>query len=183
MGIPIVIMLSEAERNRQGQNAAQLAALVLFSRQTLLALPSVFYFLHPLIIAYSLFASFFFLLSLLRPTIISWPCRLWSLAAADPRTAGRLFAQIGTNYPPLSTGLQIPQGVDPNAYPDAAIPYHRLYVTNLPWSLSGGDMRQVFEAFGEIQFVDMHIDFVSFILHCLSFLLLVRFYGDIRLRY
>nr|XP_019044601.1 RNA-binding protein 39 [Kwoniella bestiolae CBS 10118]OCF23531.1 RNA-binding protein 39 [Kwoniella bestiolae CBS 10118] len=43
--------------------------------------------------------------------------------------------------------------------PDAAIPYHRLYISNIAFSLSADDMRQVFEPFGEIEFVDLHIDF------------------------
>ncbi|OCF42728.1 RNA-binding protein 39 [Kwoniella heveanensis CBS 569] len=43
--------------------------------------------------------------------------------------------------------------------PDAAIPYHRLYISNIAFSLSADDLRQVFEPFGELEFVDLHVDF------------------------
>ncbi|WWC93704.1 hypothetical protein V866_000540 [Kwoniella sp. B9012] len=66
---------------------------------------------------------------------------------------------FGHTFPPLSTGLAIPQGLDVDAHRDAAIPYHRLYISNIAFSLSADDIRQVFEPFGEIEFVDLHIDF------------------------
>ncbi|OCF76109.1 RNA-binding protein 39 [Kwoniella mangroviensis CBS 8886] len=66
---------------------------------------------------------------------------------------------FGHTFPPLSTGLAIPQGLDVDAHRDAAIPYHRLYISNIAFSLSADDLRQVFEPFGEIEFVDLHIDF------------------------
>ncbi|WVQ68142.1 uncharacterized protein L199_006348 [Kwoniella botswanensis] len=66
---------------------------------------------------------------------------------------------FGHTFPPLSTGLTIPQGLDVDAHRDAAIPYHRLYISNIAFSLSADDIRQVFEPFGEIEFVDLHIDF------------------------
>ena len=34
-------------------------------------------------------------------------------------------------------------------------------MSNLSMSLSSDDLRQVFEAFGEIEFVDLHYSFVS----------------------
>lgn len=65
------------------------------------------------------------------------------------------------NFPPLSTGLQIPPGVDIDRNRYASIPYHRLFVSNLASTLNKEDVTQVFEAFGEIEFVDLHINFVS----------------------
>ncbi|WRT68315.1 uncharacterized protein IL334_005291 [Kwoniella shivajii] len=66
---------------------------------------------------------------------------------------------FGQNFPPLSTGLAVPPGLDVDAHKDGAIPYHRLFISNLAFSLSSDDLRQVFEPFGEIEFVDLHIDF------------------------
>lgn len=63
-----------------------------------------------------------------------------------------------TRFPPLSIGLQLPPGVDADDHAGAAIPYHRVYITNLADSLTSDDLRQVFEPFGEIVFVDLHKD-------------------------
>nr|XP_031860029.1 uncharacterized protein CI109_004637 [Kwoniella shandongensis]KAA5527101.1 hypothetical protein CI109_004637 [Kwoniella shandongensis] len=104
MGIPINIMLTEAERNRQGQAAALASA------------PGA--------------------TGVVRPPIT-----------------------FGTTFPPLSTGLALPPGVDADAHRDAAIPFHRLFISNLAFSLTADDLRQVFEPFGEIEFVDLHMDF------------------------
>ncbi|ODO06636.1 hypothetical protein I350_03994 [Cryptococcus amylolentus CBS 6273] len=60
---------------------------------------------------------------------------------------------FGTNYPPLSSGLDVPQGFDPNLHKG-----NRLFVTNLPFSLGPTDLKQVFEPFGAIEFVDLHMD-------------------------
>ncbi|WVQ82007.1 hypothetical protein IAT38_004134 [Cryptococcus sp. DSM 104549] len=102
MGIPINIVLTEAERNRQGQAAAAAAAGGGF----------------------------------MRPPIT-----------------------FGFTFPPLTTGLSLPQGFDPDVHRDAVIPYHRLFIANLAFSLSADDLRQVFEPFGEVEFVDLHMDF------------------------
>ncbi|WVW85709.1 hypothetical protein I302_107747 [Kwoniella bestiolae CBS 10118] len=80
------------------------------------------------------------------------------VTGADGQTA-RPAVTFGHTFPPLSTGLTVPPGVDVDAHRDAAIPYHRLYISNIAFSLSADDMRQVFEPFGEIEFVDLHIDF------------------------
>lgn len=61
-------------------------------------------------------------------------------------------------FPPLSIGLQLPPGLDPEAHSGASIPYHRVYITNLSDSLNKEDLRQVFEPFGDIEFVDLHTD-------------------------
>ncbi|WWD19003.1 hypothetical protein CI109_103460 [Kwoniella shandongensis] len=106
MGIPINIMLTEAERNRQGQAAALASA------------PGA--------------------TGVVRPPIT-----------------------FGTTFPPLSTGLALPPGVDADAHRDAAIPFHRLFISNLAFSLTADDLRQVFEPFGEIEFVDLHMDFAQ----------------------
>lgn len=63
----------------------------------------------------------------------------------------------GPRYPPITPGA-IPSSIDPNAHAGAAIPYHRLYLTKLSDSLSNDDLRQVFDPFGEIEFVDLHVD-------------------------
>lgn len=68
---------------------------------------------------------------------------------------------IQQNFPPLSTGLNVPHGLDVDAHKDAAIPYHRLLVSNLAFSLDSGDIKAVFEPFGDIEFVDQHMDHVS----------------------
>ncbi|ORX38594.1 hypothetical protein BD324DRAFT_621521 [Kockovaella imperatae] len=111
MGIPISIQLTEAERNRQGQVAAALAAGVTAT----------------------------------------------SLAAS--RDVPRPATTYQQSFPPLSTGLRVPHGVEVDAHKDASIPYHRLFVSNLATSLSSDDLGQVFEAFGEIEFVDLHYSF------------------------
>ncbi|KAI5452006.1 Phosphatidylinositol-3-phosphatase SAC1, variant 2 [Naganishia albida] len=41
---------------------------------------------------------------------------------------------------------------------NAAIPYHRLYVGNLYYNLTADDIRQVFEPFGELAFVEMPME-------------------------
>ncbi len=107
MGIPMNIMLTEAERNRQGQVAALAAG--------------------------------------------------GGFASAAPRPA----VTYQSNFPPLSTGLAIPPSIDVDAHRDASIPYHRLFVSSLAHNLSADDLRQVFEPFGTVEFVDLHMDFVS----------------------
>ncbi|ORY35622.1 hypothetical protein BCR39DRAFT_511177 [Naematelia encephala] len=107
MGIPIVITLTESERNREGQLAA-----------------------------------------MMNGTFV-------------PSTGGRQNTNYQINYPPLSTGLAIPHDVDVDAHKHASVPYHRLFVLGLAINLSADDIRQVFEAFGEIEFVDLHRDFAG----------------------
>ena len=107
MGIPINIMLTEAERNRQGQVAALAAG--------------------------------------------------GSLTSSAPRPA----VTYQSSFPPLSTGLAVPPGIDVDAHKDASIPYHRLFVSSLAFNLTSDDLRQVFEPFGAVEFVDLHSDFVS----------------------
>jgi RNA-binding protein 39 len=80
-----------------------------------------------------------------------------SAASATQRPA----VTFGSSFPPLSTGLSLPPGLDVDAHQNASIPYHRLFISNLSLSLSTDDVRQVFEAFGEIEFVDLHYNFVS----------------------
>lgn len=64
-------------------------------------------------------------------------------------------------FPPLSTGLAVPPGLDVDAHKHASIPYHRLFITSLAYSLTPNDVSQVFEAFGPIEFVDLRQDHVS----------------------
>ncbi|KAL0249815.1 hypothetical protein I308_103117 [Cryptococcus tetragattii IND107] len=109
MGIPINIMLTEAERNHSGTELITATALA-------------------------------------------------SNARSHGGGGGRSSVPFTQNYPPLSTGLALPPGLDPDAHKDAAIPYHRLFVSNLAFSLTADDVRQVFEPFGEIEFVDLHMD-------------------------
>ncbi|OXB36692.1 hypothetical protein LQV05_005323 [Cryptococcus neoformans] len=108
MGIPINIMLTEAERNHSGTELITATALASNAR--------------------------------------------------SHAGGGRSSVPFTQNYPPLSTGLDLPPGLDPDAHKDAAIPYHRLFVSNLAFSLTADDVRQVFEPFGEIEFVDLHMD-------------------------
>ncbi|EIW67384.1 hypothetical protein TREMEDRAFT_33681 [Tremella mesenterica DSM 1558] len=63
-----------------------------------------------------------------------------------------------TRFPPLSNGLYIPPGVDVDANRDASVPYHRLFVSGLAYSLAADDIKQVFDPFGQIDFVDLHHD-------------------------
>jgi RNA-binding protein 39 len=83
------------------------------------------------------------------------------MEAAKPRyqREGRREQQI--QYPQLSTGLRLPPGFDPDQNPDASIPYHRLYLNNVAHTLSEDDIRAVFEPFGQIDFIDRHLDHVS----------------------
>jgi len=64
-------------------------------------------------------------------------------------------------FPPLSTGLSIPAGLDVDKNKHSSIPYHRLFLTGVAYSLTPDDIVQVFEAFGPIEFVDLHRDHVS----------------------
>lgn len=64
----------------------------------------------------------------------------------------------GPRYPPITPGA-VPSSIEANAHAGAAIPYHRLYITKLSQSLNSDDLRQVFEPFGDIEFVDLHTDF------------------------
>lgn len=64
----------------------------------------------------------------------------------------------GPRYPPITPGA-VPSSIEANAHAGAAIPYHRLYITKLSPSLNRDDLRQVFEPFGDIEFVDLHTDF------------------------
>lgn len=84
------------------------------------------------------------------------------MEAQKPRyqREGRREQQI--QFPHLSTGLRLPQGFDPDQNPDASIPYHRLFLSNVAFSLSEDDLRAVFEPFGQIDFIDRHVDHVSF---------------------
>ena len=76
-------------------------------------------------------------------------------------SSARAPTTYGQSFPPLSTGLRVPPDVDVDANKDASIPYHRLFVSNLAFTLSPDDIRAVFDPFGEIQFVDLHFNFVS----------------------
>lgn len=60
---------------------------------------------------------------------------------------------------PIVAGLPTPTtilGQEGNA--NASIPYHRLYVGNLFYNLTADDIRQVFEPFGELSFVEMPME-------------------------
>lgn len=61
-------------------------------------------------------------------------------------------------FPPLSNNIPLPPGADVNQHAGASVPYHRVFITNLPEDLSRDDIREVFEPFGEILFVDLHVD-------------------------
>ncbi|GFZ49434.1 hypothetical protein JCM24511_07554 [Saitozyma sp. JCM 24511] len=112
MGIPIIIQLTEAERNREGKTAAQLAAEA-------------------------------------------------SKYLSGPSTGQRSTQSFQVHFPPLSTGLRLPQGLDPDAHQNASVPYHRLFVTSVAYSLGIDDLRAVFEPFGELEFVDLHTDYTG----------------------
>lgn len=60
--------------------------------------------------------------------------------------------------PASDIGPLLPNGQARDANADAAIPYHRLYVGNLYYNLTAEDIRQVFEPFGELAFVDMPME-------------------------
>jgi RNA-binding protein 23/39 len=60
--------------------------------------------------------------------------------------------------PNVSTGVMLPNGLSRDANADASIPYYRLYVGNLFYSLTAEDIRQVFEPFGELAFVDLPLE-------------------------
>lgn len=68
---------------------------------------------------------------------------------------------LGSAFPPLSRDLELAPGAERDGNVDAMIPYHRLYVGGLVSSLNEVDVRQVFEAFGEMEFVDLQRDSVS----------------------
>ena len=106
MGMPIQVVLTESERNREGMDIASTIAKLSASKA--------------------------------RPEI-----------------------RYQTRFPALSQDLYIPPGVDVHANRDASVPYFRLYISNLAFSLTADDLKQVFDPFGEIAFVDLHRDFVS----------------------
>lgn len=64
----------------------------------------------------------------------------------------------GRRFPPVSPGTILLDGSEINGHAGAAIPYHRLYITNLADSLGPNDVRDMFETFGELEFVDLHLD-------------------------
>ncbi|KAI9637373.1 uncharacterized protein MKK02DRAFT_23907, partial [Dioszegia hungarica] len=111
MGIPIIVQLTEAERNREGKTIEQLVAAA-----------------------------------------------TKEMEAARPRYQREGRRDQGIQFPHLSTGLRLPPGFDPDQNPDASIPYHRLFLINVAYSLSQDDIRAVFEPFGEIDFIDQHLD-------------------------
>ena len=77
--------------------------------------------------------------------------------SANPRPT----VQYQIHFPPLSTGLRLPPGLDPDSHKEASVPYHRLYVQNLAYNLTIDDLAAVFEPFGQIEFIDLHLDYVS----------------------
>lgn len=62
----------------------------------------------------------------------------------------------GTPLPGVTAALPPPSVRDAN--PDAPIPYYRLYVGNLYYALTAEDLRQVFEPFGELSYVDLPME-------------------------
>ena len=83
------------------------------------------------------------------------------MEAARPRRDRDDGPRRGPVFPPLSTTLRLPPGFDPEANADASVPYHRLFVQNVAYGLSQSDVAAVFEPFGHVEFVDMHMDHVS----------------------
>jgi hypothetical protein len=83
------------------------------------------------------------------------------MESARPRRDRDDGPRRGPVFPPLSTGLRLAPGFDPDANADAPLPYHRLYLQNVAFSLTESDIRAVFEPFGQIEFVDQHVDHVS----------------------
>ena len=83
----------------------------------------------------------------------------------DPRRSAQGIPRAAPppmpRFPPLSTNLRVSHDIDIDKNRFSSIPYHRLFVTDIADSLSKDDLTQVFEAFGEIEFVDMHYDYVS----------------------
>ncbi|KAL7423463.1 Phosphatidylinositol-3-phosphatase SAC1 [Cryptotrichosporon argae] len=119
MGIPIIIQLAEAERNREGLDFNALVAKAQESAKR---------------------------------------DRDRERERERERERDRpRYQQL--RFPPLSTGLALPPGLDVDAHAGASIPYHRLFVTGLAHSLSADDLFQVFEPFGAIEFIDLHLDF------------------------
>lgn len=45
--------------------------------------------------------------------------------------------------------------------PNSQIPYNRLYVGSLHFNLTDSDVRQVFQPFGQVEFVDLHRDQIT----------------------
>lgn len=76
--------------------------------------------------------------------------------------ANRRVCAFGSpgSLPPLRPNIPglpaAPVNKDTNA--DAEVPYYRLYVGNLYYNLSADDIRQVFEPFGELAFVDLPME-------------------------
>lgn len=62
----------------------------------------------------------------------------------------------GIPLPGVTAALPPPSVRDAN--PDAPIPYYRLYVGNLYYALTAEDLRQVFEPFGELSYVDLPME-------------------------
>jgi RNA-binding protein 39 len=61
--------------------------------------------------------------------------------------------------PPLRPNIPgLPAGVNKDTNAEAEIPYYRLYVGNLYYNLTADDIRQVFEPFGELAFVDLPME-------------------------
>jgi len=68
--------------------------------------------------------------------------------------------QANNNVPAAeNANIVIPPGSD--AHPNAPIPYNRLYIGSLNFNLTDADIRQVFQPFGPVEFVDLHRDQVT----------------------
>ncbi len=62
---------------------------------------------------------------------------------------------MGSQFPSLSSSIDVPNR---DAQADAPVPYYRLHLGNLYYNLSAEDLRQVFEPFGELAFVDLPVE-------------------------
>lgn len=79
---------------------------------------------------------------------------------SGPSRGPREPREQAIQFPPLSTGLRLPPGFDPQAHQEASVPYYRLFVTGLAYTLNEQDIAAVFEPFGQVEFIDLHKDHV-----------------------
>jgi len=99
----------------------------------------------------------FFELDDVRKAINLTGTRLLGIPIIVQYTEAERNRQAGMSQPAnVPEHITIPPGSD--ARGDTPVPWNRIYVGSLPFSLRENDLRQIFEPFGPIDVVDLHFD-------------------------
>ncbi|CAD6569039.1 MAG: hypothetical protein CYPHOPRED_003032 [Cyphobasidiales sp. Tagirdzhanova-0007] len=102
----------------------------------------------------------FFELDDVRKAINLTGTRLLSIPIIVQYTEAERNRQAGLSQrTDIPEHITIPPGSD--ARGDTPVPWNRIYVGSLPFSLRENDLRQIFEPFGPIDVVDLHFDNIT----------------------